>query len=133
MLDNKNFGEDDLDPLPPEEKKNDVYKSKSLPHLIRIRDSGVGCSTGSYSGVEQEEHDIDIGSIKIGNYQKVYDLRQFLTLRQHYYPEGGWGWVIVFCAFLVQCLTHGIHGASGIIMQQVIRRFNHVTHHEAGT
>ena len=24
------------------------------------------------------------------------------TFRQHYYPEGGWGWVIIFCATVVQ-------------------------------
>ena len=24
------------------------------------------------------------------------------TFRQHYYPEGGWGWVICLCAVLVQ-------------------------------
>ena len=24
------------------------------------------------------------------------------TFRQHYYPEGGWGWVVTFCATIVQ-------------------------------
>lgn len=32
--------------------------------------------------------------------------RRFLC--RHYYPEGGWGWVIAVCAFLVQILNHGV-------------------------
>lgn len=124
-------GEEDSD-LPPVRKG--LYRSQSLPHLITFRDkfdSGVGCS-GSYSGAEQEQ-DIDVASVKISNCQKlVYDLRQLLTLKQHYYPEGGWGWVVVACAFLVQCLSHGIHGASGIILQQVVHRFKEVPDYEAG-
>ena len=29
-------------------------------------------------------------------------------LFQWYYPEGGWGWVILICAFLSQTLAHGL-------------------------
>ncbi|KAK9717003.1 hypothetical protein QE152_g24414 [Popillia japonica] len=29
-------------------------------------------------------------------------------LCRHYYLEGGWGWVIAVCAFLVQILNHGV-------------------------
>uniref|UniRef100_A0A0K2TXY6 Monocarboxylate transporter 10like [Acyrthosiphon pisum] n=1 Tax=Lepeophtheirus salmonis TaxID=72036 RepID=A0A0K2TXY6_LEPSM len=29
------------------------------------------------------------------------------TLRQHYYPEGGWGFVIIIAAVLVQIIIHG--------------------------
>lgn len=45
------------------------------------------------------------------------------TIRQHYYPEGGWGWVIVVVALLEQILTHGLHMAVGIIMGETLRRF----------
>jgi hypothetical protein len=30
------------------------------------------------------------------------------TFRQHYYPEGGWGWVITLTALMVQVLTTGM-------------------------
>lgn len=124
-------GEEDSDVLP---ARKSIYKSRSLPHLIPFKDkfdSGVGCS-GTYSGADQEQ-DIDAGSVKNNHFPKaIYDLRQLLTLKQHYYPEGGWGWVVVACAFLVQCLSHGIHGASGIILQQVVRRFN-IDEYKAGT
>ncbi|KAJ8962372.1 hypothetical protein NQ318_018356 [Aromia moschata] len=28
-------------------------------------------------------------------------------LCRHYYPEGGWGWVIAVCAVLVHIINHG--------------------------
>ena len=36
--------------------------------------------------------------------KKLKDLR---TLKQHYYPEGGWGWVIVLVTLTVHSLSHG--------------------------
>ncbi|KAK6641285.1 hypothetical protein RUM44_012994 [Polyplax serrata] len=123
------WADEDSD-IPP--ARGSLYRSRSLPHLVPYRDCGVGCCD-SYSGVEHDQ-DIDANSIRISNCQKVvYDLRQLLTLKQHYYPEGGWGWIVVLCAFLVQCLSHGFHGASGIILQEVIRRFEHVEEYKAGT
>ncbi|XP_029668656.1 uncharacterized protein LOC115238751 [Formica exsecta] len=35
------------------------------------------------------------------------------TIRQHYYPENGWGWVIVVTGVMVQILATGIQGAAG--------------------
>jgi len=35
------------------------------------------------------------------------------TITQHYYPENGWGWVIVVTSVMVQILATGIHGAVG--------------------
>ncbi|CAK9800342.1 Monocarboxylate transporter 8 [Anthophora plagiata] len=35
------------------------------------------------------------------------------TIRQHYYPESGWGWVVVVTSVMVQILATGIHGAVG--------------------
>ncbi len=29
-----------------------------------------------------------------------------MCFRQHYYPEGGWGWVVVFCSLVVQILRY---------------------------
>ncbi|GJQ88248.1 hypothetical protein Trydic_g13236 [Trypoxylus dichotomus] len=36
------------------------------------------------------------------------DARKVTTLRRHYYPEGGWGWVIVVCSVLVHVLNNGL-------------------------
>ena len=44
-------------------------------------------------------------------------------IRQHFYPEGGWGWVIVFCSFLAQCLTTGLLLSGGILHLSMIITF----------
>ena len=72
-----------------------LYRSRSLPHLPS-RGRGQ---------------------------QKVVDVRQLLTLKQHYYPEGGWGWVVVVVGVLVQLLSHGMHVASGVLVGETVRRF----------
>ncbi|XP_046490646.1 monocarboxylate transporter 10 isoform X1 [Neodiprion pinetum] len=84
-----------------------LYRSRSLPQLS-IHDSGLGSN----------EHPPGRPSSRL-----VADLRQLLTLKQHYYPEGGWGWVILVVGVMVQILSHGIHGASGVILPQVANRF----------
>ena len=45
------------------------------------------------------------------------------TFRQHYYPEGGWGWVIIICATVVQILTSGIQLSFGILYIHCLKMF----------
>ncbi|KAK2716431.1 monocarboxylate transporter 2-like isoform X2 [Artemia franciscana] len=45
------------------------------------------------------------------------------TIRQHYYPEGGWGWIICGGSFLVQLITNGIQFSCGAIATQIVRKF----------
>lgn len=47
-----------------------------------------------------------------------------MTLRQHYYPEGGWGWVLVVVGFLVQTISHGLHMSLGVFAIEVAREYN---------
>ena len=45
-------------------------------------------------------------------------------LFQWYYPEGGWGWVILFCAVISLSLSHGLQwGFSFPIGANVRKRF----------
>ena len=46
-----------------------------------------------------------------------------LLFRQHYYPEGGWGWVIVTVAFLVKSIVQGFQMAHGVLLASMARRF----------
>lgn len=45
------------------------------------------------------------------------------TIRQHYYPEGGWGWVVCACALLVHIITNGLHGSFGLLLILVRDQF----------
>ncbi|XP_059083393.1 monocarboxylate transporter 2-like isoform X1 [Tigriopus californicus] len=48
--------------------------------------------------------------------KKLKDLR---TLKQHYYPEGGWGWLLVLVTFLVQGIVHGAQISIGMYLNSV--------------
>ena len=43
------------------------------------------------------------------------------TFRQHYYPEGGWGWVITFCCFLVNIFTTGLQLSFSILYLKILQ------------
>ena len=46
------------------------------------------------------------------------------TIRQHYYPEGGWGFVVLTVAVLVQMISHGLQLSFGIFSLAIIRRWD---------
>lgn len=99
-----------------------LYRSRSLPRLS-LHDSGIACSDHAPVAPEQT---------RAASRQLVADLRQLLTLKQHYYPEGGWGWVVLLVGLLVQILSHGTHGAIGVFLQQVTIKFGSHVHLQAG-
>jgi len=99
-----------------------LYRSRSLPRLS-FHDSGIACSDHTPVAPEQT---------RATSRQLVADLRQLLTLKQHYYPEGGWGWVVLLVGLLVQILSHGTHGAIGVFLQQVTLKFGSHVHLQAG-
>ena len=45
------------------------------------------------------------------------------SIFQHYYPEGDWGYVILFCAFLAQVCAHGVQLCYGSLGLAVSARF----------
>ncbi|GFW46282.1 uncharacterized protein TNCV_2813771 [Trichonephila clavipes] len=46
------------------------------------------------------------------------------TIRQHYYPEGGWGYVVCVCAFLVEVISGGIQASFGLLMITIMSVFH---------
>nr|CAD7197618.1 unnamed protein product [Timema douglasi] len=106
-----------------------LYRSQSLPQLSGDRRTTKGHDSGVRSCSEEGGGGGGGGGVGRGPGagcpagRLVADLRQLLTLKQHYYPEGGWGWVVVWCSLLVQVLSHGLHGASGVLLQEVNKRF----------
>lgn len=43
------------------------------------------------------------------------------TINQHYYPESGWGLIIVFCASMMFILTAGLNPAVGFIVIDMVQ------------
>ena len=87
-----------------------VVRSRSLPELVGC-DSGLGGSLGA-----------GVGGVRAAAPPPT-ELRQLITLKQHYYPEGGWGWVVLASSVFVQILAHGLHTGSGVLPQPVIAKF----------
>lgn len=50
--------------------------------------------------------------------------RKKITLNKHYYPEGGWGYVIIIITILVHLISHGLQLASGLLMSPTMTRFD---------
>lgn len=53
-------------------------------------------------------------------------------LRRHYYPEAGWGWVVVACACMVHLLNHGLQLSFGALEKDVVIRFRDATYTGTG-
>uniref|UniRef100_A0A182X5A9 Uncharacterized protein n=1 Tax=Anopheles quadriannulatus TaxID=34691 RepID=A0A182X5A9_ANOQN len=122
-----------------------LQRSHSLPHLINSReDSGVALSaSGSCSGLNNLGYGSDGSSgrrhrhhhhhhrhhdLKIPyGARLVADLRQLITLKQHYYPEGGWGWLVTYIGIIINCIAHGLQLSAGVFLLQTAHIFPHLT------
>ena len=49
--------------------------------------------------------------------------RRIASIFQHYYPEGGWGVVLLLVVILVQVIVHGLLLSYGVLLSKVVRRF----------
>ena len=49
--------------------------------------------------------------------------RRIASIFQHYYPEGGWGVVLMVAVIMVQVLVHGLVLSYGVIFTKITRRF----------
>lgn len=94
-------------------RRSGLFRSRSLPQLSH-HDSGLG----SYYGGSATEDAPAARAARL-----VADLRQLLTLKQHYYPEGKWGWVVLWAAILVHIFGNGFMVSVGIFELEAIRRF----------
>ncbi|KAK9874571.1 hypothetical protein WA026_005404 [Henosepilachna vigintioctopunctata] len=109
-------------PMPDEElsfsdadrpRRSGLSRSRSLPQLSH-HDSGLG---SYYGGSGADEPPASRAA------RLVADLRQLLTLKQHYYPEGGWGWVVLVIAFIIHVLNQGLITSIGMLYLEILRKF----------
>ena len=49
--------------------------------------------------------------------------KRIASIFQHYYPEGGWGVVLLMAAIMVQILVHGLLLSYGVLFPKIMRRF----------
>ncbi|KAK5650894.1 hypothetical protein RI129_001923 [Pyrocoelia pectoralis] len=60
------------------------------------------------------------------------DARKATTLRRHYYPEGGWGWIIIVCAVLLNVINHGLQLSCSQLTRPAAEKFRVHTSDFAG-
>lgn len=60
------------------------------------------------------------------------DARKAATLYRHYYPEGGWGWVVLVCSVLVHVLTLGLQLSCSQLVVPANRKFQQTPVNTAG-
>lgn len=51
------------------------------------------------------------------------DEKTLRTLKVHYYPEGNWGWIVLFVGVIVQTFSHGLHLAFGMFLMKLLSVF----------
>lgn len=111
-----------------------LRRSLSLPHLDSRQDSGVGYSGGSgscngidqagaYENVNDLHHEIHPGILIPFGGGLAAEIKQLMTIRQHYYPEGHWGWLVLAAGFFVQILTHGLQLSYAFQLDVIAWRF----------
>ncbi|XP_076371805.1 monocarboxylate transporter 10-like isoform X2 [Tachypleus tridentatus] len=74
---------------------------------------------GRHSASRQELN----GEIPGLNFSLSPDDPKAATIHQHYYPEGGWGWVICGCAAVAHILAVGLLSSFGFFAYQTQRHF----------
>ena len=49
--------------------------------------------------------------------------KRIASIFQHYYPEGGWGIIVLVCGFFVELLSDGLQQSFGILITILSIRF----------
>ncbi|KAK6631714.1 hypothetical protein RUM43_013778 [Polyplax serrata] len=94
------------------ERPTGTFKKFSLPTpVIQLKEENENPEN------PQEDKDSALQNLKL-------DKRKVTTLTRHYYPENGWGYVIVTCSVIVHILCHGLQLSAGVIMIPAALKFS---------
>ena len=75
----------------------------------------AGTTSAPAVGAGENDADLDIE-------EKILRRREMAHLFQWYYPEGGWGWIILLCTFVSQTLAQGLQFGFAHPLGVAIRR-----------
>ena len=50
--------------------------------------------------------------------------RRIASIFQHYYPEGGWGFIVLICGFMAELISNGLQQSFGILIVFLSIRFH---------
>ncbi|OQR79759.1 monocarboxylate transporter 12-like [Tropilaelaps mercedesae] len=94
--------------------------------------SGPSLKLGSSNPTTLEEHrrssyvgrDSAPPTATAANLSRREAEQRMATIRQHYYPEGEWGWAVVGCAAFVNALTFGLQlNFSAEMHRHIVQRY----------
>lgn len=97
-----------------------VPRTRSWPLLHRAYFCENATQTDSSSVVATAATDVLHSATQPPESEKKRYFRTSKLLQRHYYPEGGWGWVIIFCATSIVILTHGLQLSFGGVQSYMV-------------
>ncbi|XP_069699986.1 monocarboxylate transporter 4 isoform X3 [Periplaneta americana] len=114
-------------PLPPQASTAARWIDLMPPHCQRCRRYA-----NSYTGSLNKDPRGDEDSCPVICERDMHSLHRAVpalrrrdvdtsTIRAHYYPEGGWGWIVCGAGFLVQLLTSGVQLGFGLLYLYAMR------------
>ncbi|KYN07456.1 hypothetical protein ALC62_01658 [Cyphomyrmex costatus] len=110
-----------------EKKVAEEQQSKDIWYRDRIIGEARNANKDEKK-LQQQRRNYDLSPMR-----PAMDFRKEATLRRHYYPEGGWGYVIVTCSVLVHFIGVGLQlAAPGCWHITAELKFRHPPLHSAG-
>ena len=91
-------------------------------------DTGPGCEgthliSGGELRIQRESESGETEDNSVITNSSSDRKRRIASIFQHYYPEGGWGIVLLLVAVIVQIILHGLLLSYGVLLSKVVRRF----------
>ena len=67
----------------------------------------------------QEQKRFGVGLMAVKSIRR----KRIASIFQHYYPEGGWGFIVLFCGLIVELVSNGLQQSFGILIVFISIRF----------
>ena len=110
-------------------------QNSSVVYSDCLENYGLNGPIPDYSSHENSQEPSQISEDKVSDFQPPPSVTssttrkkrekevKAATIRQHYYPEGGWGYIVLLSAFLVNILAHGLQLSFGVLLLAIQRRW----------